>query len=149
MVLLKNKKAKFEYEILDKYEAGIKLSGFEVRSLREKKGSLNGSFVTVRGNEAFLTNAYIPPFQPQNTPEDYDPYRARKLLLSKKEISELIGKEKQKTLTIVPISVYTKGDLIKLEIAVSRGKKKFDKRENIKKRDTERDVRREFKARLE
>ena len=140
-----NRKAKFDYEILEKYEAGIELLGTEVKSIRSGKMSLEGAFVIVRGGEAFLINANIPPYQPKNTPKDYDPLRNRKLLLTKKEIDELVGSEKNKSLTIVPISVYTKGRKIKIEIALVKGKKKHDKRESIKKRETEREIRRTLK----
>jgi SsrA-binding protein len=101
----------------------------------------------VRGNEAFLINANIPPYQPKNSPKDYDPLRNRKLLLTKKEIAELAGSEKNKSLTIVPISVYNKNRKIKMEVALVKGKKKFDKRETLKKRDTDREIRREIKER--
>lgn len=143
--LIENRKAKFEYEIMEKFEAGLQLFGFEVKSLRNKRGSLKGSFVKILGNEPYLVNAHIPPYQPKNTPVSYDPYRSRKLLLTEKEIKELIGKEKTRGLTIVPISVYNKGRVIKVLIAVVRGKKKHDKREIIKKRDIEREIRREMK----
>ncbi|MFP4539901.1 MAG: SsrA-binding protein SmpB [Candidatus Paceibacterota bacterium] len=148
MKLLSHKKAHLNYEILEKMEAGIELSGFEVKTLRAKHGSLNGSYITIGNKEAFLVNAYIPPYQPANAPDDHDPYRPRKLLLSKKEIDLLIGKEKEKSLTVIPLSLYTKGKLIKAEIAVARGKKKKDKREDIKKKDVQRDINRELKARL-
>ena len=107
--------------------------------------SLEGAFVIIRGGEAFLINSNIPPFQPKNAPLDYDPLRNRKLLLTKKEIKELSENEKNKSLTIVPISVYNKNRKIKLEIALAKGKKKFDKRETIKKRETDREIRREYK----
>ncbi len=143
MPLIQNKKAHFNYEILEKIEAGIELLGFEVKSLKNGQGSLEGSHVTVRGNEAFVVNMQIPPYQPGNTPKEYDPLRIRRLLLTKKEIERFGKEEAQKGLTIVPISVYNKGSKIKVEIAVVRGKKKFDKRETIKKRDTERELRRD------
>jgi len=142
-----NRKAKFDYEILEKYEAGIELLGLEVKSIRSGKISLEGSFVLVRGGEAYLINANIAPYQVKNTPKDYDPLRNRRLLLTKKEIKELSGSEKNKSLTIVPISVYNKNRKIKVEVALVKGKKKYDKRETIKKRDTDREVRREYKAR--
>jgi SsrA-binding protein len=142
-----NRKARFNYDFLEKYEAGIELLGVEVKSVRAGQMSLEGAFVIVRGGEVFLVNANIPPFQPANTPPDYDPLRNRKLLLTKKEIAELAGSEKNKSLTIVPISVYNKNRKIKLEIALVKGKKKFDKRETIKKRDTDREIRREYKER--
>lgn len=142
-----NRKARFNYEILEKYEAGIELLGTEVKSIRNGQISLEGAFVIVRGGEAFLINANIPPYQPKNAPKDYEPLRNRKLLLTKKEINELIGSEKNKSLTIIPLSVYNKGRKIKIEIALVKGKKKQDKRESIKKRETEREIRREYKDR--
>jgi len=142
-----NRKARFNYEILEKYEAGIELLGTEVKSVRGGRISLEGAFVIARGGEAYLINANIPPYQPKNAPKDYDPLRNRRLLLTKKEISELAGSERNKSLTIVPISVYNKNRKIKVKIALVKGKKKFDKRETIKKRDTDREIRREIKGR--
>lgn len=140
-----NRKVYFNYEILEKYEGGIELFGSEVKSVRNGKMSLEGTFVIVRGGEVFLINANIPPYQPNNVAKDYDPLRNRKILLTKKEIRELADSEKNKSLTIVPISVYNKGRKIKITIALAKGKKKFDKRENIKKRETDRSIRREYK----
>ncbi|MEK7669314.1 MAG: SsrA-binding protein SmpB [Patescibacteria group bacterium] len=145
MPLIQNKKAHFNYEILEKTEAGIELLGFEVKSLKKGQGSLEGAHITLRGNEAFVINMQIPPYQPANTPNDYNPLRNRRLLLTKKEITDLTKSENQKGLTIVPLSVYNKGRKLKLEIAIVRGKKKYDKRETIKKRDVEREIRREIK----
>jgi SsrA-binding protein len=142
-----NRKARFNYEFLEKYETGIELLGTEVKSVRNGQMSLEGAFVIVRGGEAYLINANIPPYQVKNAPTDYDPLRNRKLLLTKKENAELSGSEKNKSLTIVPISVYNKGRKIKVEIALVKGKKKFDKRETLKKRDTDREIRREIKER--
>ncbi len=142
-----NRKARFEYEILEKYTAGIELIGAEVKSVRGGQISLEGSFVIIRGGEAFLINANIPAYQAKNTLSDYDPLRNRKLLLTKDEIRELAGNEKNKSLTIAPISVYNKGKKIKIDIALVKGKKKRDKRESIKKRDTDREIRREVKER--
>jgi len=144
-VLLENKKARFDYEILETFEAGLSLKGWEVKSLKNKRGSMIGSRVLVRGNEAFLVGFDIPPYQPNNMPSNYEEQRTLKLLLTKKEIKYLSGKLSQKGLTIVPLKCYTKNNLIKVEIALVKGKKKFDKREKIKKRDTERDIAREFK----
>jgi SsrA-binding protein len=141
-----NRKARFDYEILEKYEAGIELLGTEVKSVRGGKMSLEGSFAIVRGGECFLINANIPPYQPKNAPTDYDPLRNRKLLLTKKENTALSGSEKNKSLTIVPISVYNKNRKIKVEIALVKGKKKYDKRETIKKRETNREMRRQYKG---
>lgn len=145
--LIYNKKINVDYEILETFEAGIELLGQEVKSLRGNQGSLLGAHITVRGGEVFLIASNIPPYQVKNTPVDYDPKRNRRLLLSKKEIGQLASLESKKGLTIVPISMYNKGKKIKVQIAVVRGKKKFDKREDIKKRDTDRDIRREFKDR--
>lgn len=145
-MLLENRKAKFNYEFLEKINAGIELLGLEVKSLRAKQGSLEGGYVIVRGSEAFLVNTYIPAYQPKNAPKGYDERRNRKLLITKKELQTLTASEAKKGLTIVPISVYNKGRKIKVEIAIARGKKKFDKRETIKKRETERDMRREMKG---
>ena len=140
-----NRKARFDYEILDKYEAGIELLGSEVKSVRGGQMSLEGAFVIIRGGEAFLINSNIPPYQAKNTSADYEPLRNRKLLLTKKEIAELAETEKNKSLTIIPMSVYNKNRKIKVNVALVRGKKKFDKRESIKKRETEREVRRTLK----
>jgi len=143
--LLQNKKAGFNYEILQKMDAGIELLGLEVKSLRKKLGSLDGAYVTVRGGEAFLLNAYIPPFQPNNTPKGYDSRQNRRLLLTKNELVELAKTEGQKGLTIVPISVYNSGRKIKVEIGIARGRKNYDKREVIKKKETDREIRRTLK----
>ena len=144
---VENRKVYFNYEILEKYEAGIELLGLEVKSVRSGKMSLEGAFVIVRGGECFLINANTPPYQPNNTPKEYDPLRNKKLLLTKKEIRILADSGNNKSLTIVPISVYNKGRKIKISIALAKGKKKFDKRETIKKRETDREVRRESSAR--
>lgn len=145
-MLLENRKATFNYEFLEKLDAGIELFGFEVKSLRGKLGSLEGAYVIVRGKEAFMVGAYIPAYQPKNAPKGYDERRNRKLLLTKKEIGTLAGAESKKGLTIVPLSVYNRGRKLKVLLAVARGKKKFDKRETIKRRETERDMRRELKG---
>ena len=145
MSLIFNKKASFDYVILEKFDAGVELTGLEVKSLRGKSGSLEGSYVTVRGGEAYIIGMLIPPFQVGNTPKDYDPRRNRRLLLTKKEIGNLAAVESKKGLTIVPISVYNKGRKIKVEIGVARGKKQFDKRESQKKRETDREIQRTLK----
>lgn len=142
-----NRKIRFEYEILEKHEAGIELTGMETKSVREGKMSLDGAFVIVRGGEVYLINANITPFQPKNAAEDYDPLRNRKLLLTKKEIQKLSSYEKNKALTIVPLAVYNKGKKIKLEVALVKGKKTRDKRETIKKRETDIDIQRTLKDR--
>ncbi len=147
MALITNRKTGMNYEIMETYPAGIELFGHEVKSLKGSQGSLEGARVTVRGTEAFVTNMFIPPYQENNTPIDYDPYRNRRLLLKKNEILDLETAEKTKGLTIVPISVYNKGTKIKVDIAIVRGKKKFDKRETLKKRQSDRDIDREHKVR--
>ena len=137
-----NRKARFDYELMEEFEAGLELDGPEVKSVRAGKMSLAGSFVSVRGGEAFLLNAEVAPYQPKNLKADYDPKRARKLLMTKDELSKLAIAEATKGLTIVPITVCNKGRFIKCRVAIARGKKEFDKRESIKKRDTERDLKR-------
>ena len=145
MALIENKKARFNYEIGETYEAGIKLFGYEVKSLRKGLGSLDGAYAVVRGGETFLIGAEIPPFQAKNAPASYDPRRNRKLLLTKKEIRALSQEENKKGLTIVPISVYSKGRKIKVTLGIGKGKKKFDKRQSIKKREADREIRRTLK----
>ncbi len=145
MSLVQNKKAYFDFEILTEYEAGLELLGFEVKSIKKGMVSLKGSYISIEKGEAFLKNAHITPYQEKNTPENYDPKRERKLLLSKKEIKELIRTEKQKRLTIVPISMYNKNGKIKLKIATARGKRKYDKRERIREREEKRKMDRTFK----
>lgn len=145
MALADNKKARFEYEVLETLEAGIELLGLEVKSLRKNAATLDGAYVTIRGGEAYLMQASIPPYQPSNTPQEYDPLRLRKLLLTKKEIQALADVESTKGLTIVPLKVYNKGKKVKVELGVVRGKKKFDKRESIKKRESDREMRRTLK----
>ena len=145
-VLLENKKEYINYEILEKYEAGLVLLGLEVKSLKLKRGNIAGARVIIRGNEAFLVGMDIPPYQPNNTPKNYERERTRKLLLHKKEIAHLAGKGAQRGLTLLPTKVYTAGGRIKLEVAVVRGKKKFEKREKIKRRDLEREIGRRIKG---
>lgn len=144
--LVENKKVHFDYEILESFEAGLELEGQEVKSLRSKHGSITGARVIARGNEVYIVGMDIPPYQPKNTPASYDPQRTRKLLLSKSEIARLAGKGEEGGLTIIPIRVYTKGRFIKAEIALARGKKKYDKREKIRARDIEREVGRTLKG---
>jgi SsrA-binding protein len=145
MSLIENRKAKFNYELMEKYEAGIELVGSEVKMLRKGQGSLEGAYVVIRGGEAYITNMTIPPYQPKNMPDGYDPVRNRRLLLSKKDIGTLAGVDGKKGLTIVPISVYNKKRFLKVEIAVARGKRQFDKRETIKRRESDRDIERTLK----
>lgn len=143
--LVRNKKAGFNFELLERYEAGVELLGTEVKSLRGGQGKLDGAHVVVRGGEAYLVGASIPPFQKANAPKDYEPERVRRLLLKNKEILELFTESEKKGLTIVPIRWYNKNQVLKLEIAIGRGKKKHDKRDSIKERDTKREIDRTLK----
>lgn len=138
--LITNRKARFNFEILDTFEAGLVLAGYEVKAVRLGRGKLEGGHVIVRGDEAFLVGASISHYQKANMPKSYDPEQARKLLLSKKELSRLETEGEKKGLTIVPLRLYNKGGKIKIEIAIARGKKKHDKRETIKKRDSKRAI---------
>lgn len=143
---VQNKKAHFDFEFLEVFEAGVVLFGHEVKALRAGKASLNGAYVVIRGGEAYLVNASISPYQPTNTPKGYDPERARKLLLSRKQLNELeVGSEKQ-GLTIVAVKWYNNNRHLKLQIALARGKKKADKRETLKERDSKRDIDRIMKS---
>ena len=139
---IENRKARFNYEILETFQAGIELAGHEVKSIRKGQGSLEGAYVIIRGREAYLVNSYIPPYQQNNTPKEYDPNKNRRLLLTKKELHELAESEEKKGLTIVPLSMYNKKRKIKVDLAIVRGKKQFDKRDSIKKRETDREIRR-------
>jgi len=133
--------------VLEKFEAGIVLNGQEVKSIRGGNIGLKGSYVVVREGEVFLIGATVPPYQPKNALPDYDPERSRKLLLKKKEIDYLIGKTREKGLTLIPLKIYSKYAKIKLEFGIAKGKRKSDKRETIKKRDTDREIRRELNTR--
>ena len=135
-----NRKAHFDYELEETLEAGLVLMGHEVKSIRAGKVRLDGGYVVVRGEEAFLVNVTIPPYQVANTPKDYDPDRPRKLLLHKKELGKVDSASEREGLTIVPLRLYNNGRNVKLSIAIARGKKKYDKRETIKKRDTKRAI---------
>jgi len=146
-VLAENKKAYFNYQILEKFEAGISLIGQEVKSIKTRGVNLAGSYVVIKDSEVFWIGAKISPYQPKNLPPDYNPERSRKLLLKKSEIKYLIGKTKQKGLTLIPLRVYTKRGKIKLEFGIAKGLKKVDKRELIKKREVERELKRELKLR--
>lgn len=141
-----NKRAYFDYEISDKYEAGLVLLGHEVKSVKTGHISLKGSFVTIKGNELYLTNANIPFYQYAGKIINYDPSRPRKLLLKKSEIKHLIGKARTQGLTLAPIKIYTKKRLIKLEFGIGKGKKEYDKREKIKNREDQRKIRQAVKT---
>jgi SsrA-binding protein len=144
--LAHNKKATFDYQILEEFEAGLVLTGAEVKSAKLGHISLQGSFVSIRKGEAWLKKIHISPYKKAKLAQkNYDPEHDRKLLLKNKEIDYLIGKTKEKGLTIIPISVYTTRRLVKVKIALVRGKKKFDKRQAIKNRDNTREIARKLK----
>ncbi len=136
-----NRKARYNYTILESLEAGIQLSGNEVKSLRDGKASLKDSFARVEKGELFLSNLYIAPFS-HNSDAKYDPLRLRKLLLHKKEINKLVGKVAEKGMALIPIRLYFKRGLAKVELAVGKGKRVYDKREAIKRKEVEREMRR-------
>ena len=142
--IVKNKKARFEYEILDTWEAGIVLNGTEVKSIRQKKVSINESYAKIKGSEIFLTGMNISVYEMGNI-HNHPPLRERKLLLHKHEIKRLIGKVHEKGFTIVPLKLYIKNGKVKVEIALGRGKAEFDKKRTIQKRDLDRDMQREIK----
>lgn len=144
-IFSENRKAYFDYEILEKFEAGLVLKGAEVKSIKNGRINLTGSYVNLHNRELYLIGTYIAPYQPKNQSADYDPARSRKLLLRKKEISYLIGKIKQRGLTLIPIKVYDKGRRVKLELGLARGKKQYDKRDTISRRETKREIDRKTK----
>lgn len=146
MSLIVYKKAGLRFEILETYQAGIVLSGAETKAVRAKLGALDGARVVIRGGEAFVSGMTISPYQTANTPAGYNPERARKLLLSRKEITELLAQEEKKGLTVVPIELYNNGRYIKVRVAVVRGKNKSDKRETLKLKDAKRDMERAMRA---
>ncbi len=142
MSLASNDKAYFDYEILEKFEAGLQLTGPEVKAIRANRASLKGSYIKMFNERPFLVGATVSPYQQNNTPDSYDPTRTRALLLKPKEIKDLNTAAETKGLSIVPLKLYDHHGLIKIEIGIARGKKKYDKRETIKKRETDRSTRR-------
>jgi SsrA-binding protein len=145
-ILAINKRASFDYDILEKYEAGLVLLGHEVKSIKTGHISLKGAFVVLKGAggklpEAHLINAHIPLYKHAGSIKNYDPYRSRQLLLKKNELKYLVGKVREQGLTLAPIKIYTKRGFIKLEFGIGKGRKKIDKRELIKKREVERSIR--------
>lgn len=147
MALIEYKKAFLKYALIESFSAGLELIGQEVKSLRNKLGSMDGSRVVVRGGEAFIVGMTIPAYQSANAPKNYDHERARRLLLTKKEIAYLYAAESKKGLTIIPLEVYTAGRFVKARIAIVRGKRKEDRREDLKKRDALRETGRVLKNR--
>ncbi len=144
-IYAENKEAHFNYEILEKLDAGLVLIGQEVKSIKEGKATIKGAYVVITNNEAFLIGATVPPYQPNNAPKGYNPARSRKLLLTKKELNYLIGKSEEHGLALIPLKLYDKYAMIKLEFGIGKGKKKRDKRESIKKRETDREIERSLK----
>jgi SsrA-binding protein len=138
--LIENKKARLRFEVLTTYQAGLELLGTEVKSVRTKLGSLDGSRVIVRGGEAYIVGMTIPPFQVANVHKGYDPERTRRLLLKRSEIAELLDAEAKKGLTIVPLEVYNNGRYLKASVAIVRGKNKADKREDMKRADAKKET---------
>lgn len=145
-LIANNKKAYHDYFILETYEAGISLAGTEVKSLRMGKCSVKESFIRIENGEVFIYGMHISPYEKGNI-FNKDPLRVRKLLLHKNEINKLLGKTKEKGMTVVPLKVYFKGSLVKMEIGLARGKKLYDKRDDIAKKDQKREAQREFKVR--
>lgn len=139
-----NKKARFDYELLENFEAGVELTGPEVKSIKEGHISIKEAFIHLKDNEAWLVNAHVSPYNPASR-ENSDPKRTRRLLLKRKELVLLTGKSQAAGLTIVPVKIYLSHGLIKLEIALAKGKKLYQKKELIKQRDIERDSQRELK----
>lgn len=140
-----NRRAPYEYQLFDRIEAGISLLGSEVKSIKTGRLDLGSAFVRIKDQEVYLMNANIPPYQ-GGVPEGYTPNRSRKLLLVKSEIVSLETKAKQQKLTIVPTKVYTKGRLIKIEIALAKPKRKFEKREVKRRKDIDREAERELRG---
>lgn len=140
MVIAENKKAYFNYQIMETLEAGLVLSGPEVKSVKKGDVNLKGAYISLPGTAAaFLVKAHIAPYQPAVVAQrNYDPYQDRQLLLRKKELKQLFGRSKEPGITVIPLKIYRKGGLVKLSIGIARGKKQFDKRETIKKREFER-----------
>ena len=140
--IAENRRARFDYEVSQKYEAGIELKGHEVKSAKGGRLQVAGAHVLIRGGEAWLVNSHIPPYQAGNTPPDYEEDRARRLLLLKDEIKELQGALVDKSRHVIPLRAYLKHGLIKIELGLGRSRKKSDKREVIKKRMHQREIRR-------
>ncbi|WGT68245.1 SsrA-binding protein SmpB [cyanobacterium endosymbiont of Epithemia clementina EcSB] len=144
-IISNNRKARFLYEILETYEAGIALAGTEVKSIRAGKVNLGDGYALIQKGAAWLLNVNISPYQASSQYFNHEPCRSRKLLLHRKEINQLIGKIEQKGLTLVPLKMYLKGSLVKVSLGLGRGKKLHDKRETVKRRQDEREISRAMK----
>ncbi len=143
-----NKKARFDYDILDTFEGGLVLTGPEVKSAKGGQVQLKGAFLHIKGGELWLKNAFIAKYKPAaGVQEDYEAQQERKVLVHRRELKRLIGKKQAEGLTLVPLSLYTKGRIVKLEFAIARGKKKYEKRETIKKRDVKKHLQTKMKER--
>ena len=145
-LIANNKKAYHDYFILEQYEAGIALHGTEVKSLRQGSCSIKEAFVRIEDGEMFIYGMHIAPYEKGNI-FNKDPLRVRKLLLHKKEINKILGKIKEQGITLVPLKVYFKDSLVKVEVGLAKGKKLYDKRDDIAKKDQKREAQREFKIR--
>jgi len=145
-VITINRKARHDYQILDTFETGICLQGTEVKSIRQGMVNLKDSFASISSNEVFLENMHVSPYEHGNI-FNHDPLRKRKLLLHKSQIKQLIGKTKEKGLTLVPLKLYLQRGLVKVELALAKGKKLYDKRQDIAERDAKREIERAFKER--
>src|SRR3990167_3477377 len=143
-IIATNRKAHFNYEILERYEAGLSLVGSEVKSLREGKANLSDAYAIIRNDEAFLLNCHINPYSHANL-LNHEPLRTRKLLLHRHEIQKLIGKTQEKGLTLIPLRLYFKKGKAKVELGVAKGKKLYDKRETIKRREINREMEKAMK----
>lgn len=144
--VIRNKKATFNFEVIEKFEGGLQLTGFETKSIREGKIKLDGSFVISRGNELFLKNAEVQPYQPNNIPKSFELGRLIKILVTKKEIDKLTQKIEKERMALIPLAIYPKGKKLKIEFALAKGKKKSDKRETIKQREADREIHRVLKG---
>ncbi len=148
LTLAKNKYARYQFEIQSEFEAGIVLTGAEVKSARNGQVNFRGSYISLREGKPYLISCHISPYKyAKGSQKKYNPVRDRLLLLNKNEIASLVGKSQTQGLTLIPLSLYTKGSLIKLKVGIGRGKKKSDKRETIKRREAERRIRRALKRR--
>ncbi len=145
-IVSENRKSSFKYELLEKYEAGISLTGPEIKSVKTGRVNLSDGYVIIKNGEAFLLNVHISPYEKANR-ENKDPFRTRVLLLHKHEIMRLLGKTKEKGLTVIPLKMYLKSGKAKIEIALAKSKKIFDKRSDIKAREQEREIERAMKNR--
>ncbi len=146
-IVADNRRARFDYEILDTFEAGLALVGSEVKSLREGKTSINEAYAAIEKGELWLRGAHIPPYLPASA-QNHDPDRPRKLLMHRREIERLIGKTAERGLTLVPTRIYFKGPRAKVELALAKGKEGRDRRREIRDRDVRREVERDYKQRL-